>query len=1329
MGFYGNITNTNRTQFVFDKIYPNRTDMEKATTTDGIFIGRFVLVDYNEGFSTPDYYQQVYKHDTLNYWYSDVEKKSRAEYYDAPYYIKNEDGSSSINPLADSPEYRGLIFKDEPVYVIDNGQYVFYQCTGVDTIYHKYATFVKMAKGPSDTDAYYNNFAKDRATYGKDIGRGWDSTVWQKVYTDNTEKYVMIAELNSVVPTLGITVDAPSLNPIAPHFDADSTNVYYRLHMQPSWGMRVAPVNTENGELSDEEVSYSGSQWNPDLKKQEWIFKQYDGAIYYNRDGFDPDIRYEKEKMDDKISLLPTGKSGNKYNDSHESGRETKTEQPDIQELTINLPSIGNTMSNIWDLVYGTGKLAEGEENIYRRNKNIAWNNIAGERLVRENIDGTGFDYNPEQVDTIAGCINSVHDLMGMIITQEVQKQDESDEEFEKRISIDNALTNRIYYGNYEPDRILNGKPYQGFYIKSLTYEYDTGTHENVIEPISLKDFSAENYYYINNNNYYLEVNGYRSGNKYYTLNEKVVPKTDLYEKDWEPNKYYYFDSGDYILDGSKWPDENKVYYIVEPGFQVEINSNQKQFFFPTDEDYFKAYFADQRGEKDENGIAYGNGLFYLTTEPDTNIPLYKPFYVGLPYTTPLYWFDNYRIETSTGIDGQPVEVYDFDKGAVKTEYNMIQFVPDTYFWFNPETNNYETLLTEKEIIERNEANEIIPISKIYKSFKQESIITIPGDFYEPDVYYYQEGNDYILATEEKRAKDLNSYFTIEAPKDYIKDIFYEPNCYHYKDNITGEYILDTDEFDADKQYYLIHYLYVEEDPNGILLPGSKINENIDLSKLPGLKYGPRYETYEWKELVGFARTLNTIHGLLMDMNNVMRTGDTLTRDKGTIQGCINTINDIINNIYELIPDYFIAVDKYGRMTSMKPIGDDWIQVDINKEDNGKVVITHIGPVEKDARNENNETPEFGSTFEIEDWVFDDKGHQTNKSVHTVKIPQGSLSDQTKTGSDIITQLSFVPSTGALTSTRENLSSIKLADYVKDNDNNDVAATDTLGQALSKLQTQIIEEEEARATIIDALDMNDEDTTHFISKITQTDGKVSVVRAAAGTLKIADADGSYSVPETSSSIEKEDTLAIAFGKVEAQINTANKTHENNINSLNNTINGLNANIGTETSEVITVITQTAGLVSASKQKVGNLTLTGWAIGEVDADNVPITDADTIFNAFVKTQRQINANKKALDLLNGDSSKVDSVNYKIENTLTKYNLTNLAERVDNLEQAIPAEKIAIWDGVVSDYVSKAVYNEALNKIQNLEGRIAALEALIIPPEPPTETEPDNGTEEP
>jgi hypothetical protein len=43
----------------------------------------------------------------------------------------------------------------------------------------------------------------------------------------------MVAELNSVVPTFDISVDAPTAVPLKPHFDTDTSNVYYKLHVQP----------------------------------------------------------------------------------------------------------------------------------------------------------------------------------------------------------------------------------------------------------------------------------------------------------------------------------------------------------------------------------------------------------------------------------------------------------------------------------------------------------------------------------------------------------------------------------------------------------------------------------------------------------------------------------------------------------------------------------------------------------------------------------------------------------------------------------------------------------------------------------------------------------------------------------------------------------------------------------------------------------------------------------------------------------------------------------------------------------------------------------------
>ncbi|WP_444210519.1 hypothetical protein [Dialister succinatiphilus] len=46
MGFYGNITNTSKTTFAFDRIYNNRLQMDNNCASDGVFLGRYVLVEY-----------------------------------------------------------------------------------------------------------------------------------------------------------------------------------------------------------------------------------------------------------------------------------------------------------------------------------------------------------------------------------------------------------------------------------------------------------------------------------------------------------------------------------------------------------------------------------------------------------------------------------------------------------------------------------------------------------------------------------------------------------------------------------------------------------------------------------------------------------------------------------------------------------------------------------------------------------------------------------------------------------------------------------------------------------------------------------------------------------------------------------------------------------------------------------------------------------------------------------------------------------------------------------------------------------------------------------
>jgi hypothetical protein len=48
MGFYGNVTNTSKTTFSFDRRYANRYLMDNSCATDGVFIGRYVLVEYDD---------------------------------------------------------------------------------------------------------------------------------------------------------------------------------------------------------------------------------------------------------------------------------------------------------------------------------------------------------------------------------------------------------------------------------------------------------------------------------------------------------------------------------------------------------------------------------------------------------------------------------------------------------------------------------------------------------------------------------------------------------------------------------------------------------------------------------------------------------------------------------------------------------------------------------------------------------------------------------------------------------------------------------------------------------------------------------------------------------------------------------------------------------------------------------------------------------------------------------------------------------------------------------------------------------------------------------
>ena len=328
MGFYGNITNVSRTQFQFDKIYSNRKAMEQAKITDGIYLGRYVLVEYDD--AGLDGMKQVYIKDN--------------KFYTAPSY----DDSTRLN--------NNNTVENEVVYYIHPSEgYLFYKRTSTENN-GEAAEFSQITNG-SET-AYVRNFNIDKEAYG--AGRGYDSTVWQKVYSDEQERYVMIAELNTVVPTFAIAADAPTMTPVTPHFDTQSTDVYYKLHMQNPWIVRVAEA--KNGAPSDTTI-----KWQEVVKDEsKEVGKQYEivtteknGAIYFNKAAFDSQVGestiVKKADGENKITIDLVS-SGLELYDDHDNTTDKPISANDIQEMTIHLPGIGNMMSDAWDIIHGSNR-------------------------------------------------------------------------------------------------------------------------------------------------------------------------------------------------------------------------------------------------------------------------------------------------------------------------------------------------------------------------------------------------------------------------------------------------------------------------------------------------------------------------------------------------------------------------------------------------------------------------------------------------------------------------------------------------------------------------------------------------------------------------------------------------------------------------------------------------------------------------------------------------------------------------------------------------------------------------------------------------------------
>ena len=859
MGFYGNITNTSRTQFQFDRTFPNRTVMDQFIGTDGVYIGRFVLVEYDKDLAK-DWCVTAYMKTDANkvrrfYTGKDISDTSEigydnnniapGKYIRVPGSFKDVDGTWISYNLDDESITEDYLYLIKPQ-------------TGDITPIN---TDLVTSKGAAEND-YIINYDLDRKNYGG--GRGYDSTVWQKVYADGKETYVMIAELNSVVPTFDVSADAPTMSPVAPHFDVDSTNIYYRVHWQPTWGLRVksaAPTitvkptdndgstingnnitmsvktaeklptdemtywtrsayNTATGELNNyyympstnQETLATSGQW----RKNEGVVPQSAGipaAIYYNKAGFDPAIiTYSDEGIEDKIAIEPTGLSGYKYNVHNKTG--AVEAQVDTQELSILLPSIGNSIAKMWDLIYGDEEVNASK----KRNTYLDWSvgsivpNTNGLRLVT-NLS-TGYGYEPDKVETLAGAINSVHDLMGMIIQE---KKDVT------------AAVDSNTLSTWGKDYIYYLPKESRYYRKHKTYQYKDNitsfSKDDYFTPVTFstwnmgfyKDYADANPVLPGNTipypNYIVEKK-YDPDKSYYSTINTSNPTTEFKGGSFEPYKFFVLEKNKEITDekGSKVTVDN--YHISldktfnsKSGYvqitQEKLPDNTR--FWSSKETYYTATFVEISKPTQEQ---LNNGELFVKTEtgfyarPDsetleTGTKYYSPnnFNQASTLDTSKQYFMVSRKAQGNTVYIEQIQYLTASNVTATNFKDSIYYIKEGNDYY--EAENYQsgvTYYTKKVTLIKTEGQvEITPSNIIEVNLKDIDVKPGNGYYAQYRAKSYSGYDQYYMLNKGNCAGLTSNLVIIYITTDLG---IYQPNLYYYliedaQNPLNGSYVFD----------------------------------------------------------------------------------------------------------------------------------------------------------------------------------------------------------------------------------------------------------------------------------------------------------------------------------------------------------------------------------------------------------------------------------------------------------------------------------------------------------------------------------------------------------
>lgn len=953
MGFYGNITNTSKTHFQFDRIFQNRASMDQAaiTGTDGIFQGRFVLVKYdpNNEFFSADIKLGYFDSET-GHMYADASKQvpyhytgftkvntnvdanwNQYYYYDGTFYYKLPDisyynhnehnyytaNASNVNNLvAENTLIRGRATDGTPTLNL-------YKCVKQSGQQDgSEAVFELLVEGISNSrvTTYLENYQIDAITYGNNFDvRGYDATVWQKVYSEGNGKFILIATLNALTPTIELYADIPRQEPIAPYIDSSSSDAVYRIKVPSKWGFQIKEANIEE-EPSDQKVKQIKYIYNNDGTYSS-VEEEVDGAIYFNKDGANKQYKSYDTETVNQIKLEYTGSSGKQYDNGL-----TTTTAIDTIDVSLHFPAIGNMISDGYDLIYGVND----DEN-QTRPRDINWYNGNEEVLkLTGNASLGGKTYN---LNTLAGTLNTIHQRLGQIIIPLTTRPNSN--------MISQYSTNYIYYIEDENKYFRIGPSYH--YTSLINSDYD-------FIPVSYNDINyiTDTYYYLENGQFKISQ-GIEDTNNPPTLYKKSIKK-DMYQIatdliPYYPETYFLKRGQDYIRDNENQPSAlGQQYYSIDNStsysgswFDGEYEPNR--FRYLDDDNNFlldtndiptqgRDYYAiNLEAQQYTDTVLYTKNRFYYL---DNATGRYRPcgydtiaeVRSNLGNNAQLYWleFDEEQEIITSYINDQGLTETLIGhplKEAHSIYVATMRNVPSNI------SNFYYVRETDNAYIAYNNLNYDIktpdgtPGYAIPGTYVFISDATLRSKLYVTGKYYRIDSTgSYIISYEHLNA--VQTYYLINTVTP-LEGSFYVPGVYFYESS--------EDYFEIDmsermvttpppgRTYYIKERLFVIEDYTGRCPYGYEWS-NYSIFVPASVTLAKRDEYLQFIEITNFLDGEGSINGHLLQLEKYLEINNNDIRDKNTFKGALNILQDYLYILDRLVPNRVLFVNDFGQITS-----------------------------------------------------------------------------------------------------------------------------------------------------------------------------------------------------------------------------------------------------------------------------------------------------------------------------------------------------------------------------------------------------------------------------